>query len=70
MNFTPTPEQKNIVTLAEDGKNLIINAFAGASKTTTLSLIAHALSDLGLIGMYLAFNKVTAVEAEDRKSVV
>lgn len=67
MNFTPTKEQSDIVEMALDGEDLKVNAFAGASKTTTLTLIANAKHEEGgNVGMYLAFNKVTAVEAENR----
>lgn len=65
--LVPTQEQKDIIELALDGEHLKINAFAGASKTSSLTMIADAKHELGgEVGMYLAFNKVTAVEAEGR----
>ncbi|WP_378347428.1 3'-5' exonuclease [Acinetobacter baumannii] len=67
MNFKPTEEQQNIIDLALEGEDLVINAFAGASKTTTLTLIANAKHEEGgEVGMYLAFNKAIANEAEER----
>lgn len=67
MTLTPTPEQSKVIELALDYEDLKINAFAGASKTTTLTMIANAKHEEGgNVGMYLAFNKVTALEAENR----
>lgn len=67
MKLKPTVEQQNIINLALEGKDLRINAFAGASKTTTLSMIAKAKDKAGCRkGMYLAFNKVNATEAQGR----
>lgn len=57
----PTDEQNAIVAEALTGKNLRIQAFAGASKTTTLTLVAHALIKPSL---YLAYNKAMADEAK------
>ena len=43
-SFTPTQEQAAIVEFAhESNSNLIIQALAGAAKTSTLVLIAEAL---------------------------
>lgn len=67
MSFKPTEEQQKIIEMALEGEDLIINAFAGASKTTTLTLIADAKHEEGgEVGMYLAFNKAIATEAEER----
>lgn len=67
MSFKPTDEQQAIIDLALDGEDLRINAFAGASKTTTLTMIAEAKHEEGgEVGMYLAFNKAIATEAEER----
>lgn len=67
MSFKPTEEQQKIIDLALEGEDLVINAFAGASKTTTLTMIAEAKHEEGgELGMYLAFNKAIATEAEER----
>lgn len=67
MKLTPTKEQENVLELAMEGYDIRINAFAGASKTTTLSMIANEKHEAGgERGLYLAFNKVTAVEAQGR----
>lgn len=63
--MTPTQEQLDIVAAARDtSDNLLINALAGAAKTTTLVLIAEALK--GTRTLCLAFNKKIAVEMQER----
>lgn len=61
--FTPTKEQVDIVGMAKTGCNLRIQAFAGASKTTTLTMVAK---DLVKPSLYLAYNKAMADEAKER----
>lgn len=58
----PTIEQINAIDTVVDGKSLKLIAFAGAGKTSTLQLIAEKLSDKR--GLYLAFNKAIASEAQ------
>lgn len=63
--FKPTAEQDEIVEAActtED--NILINALAGAAKTTTLELICKALPVQPILS--LAFNKRIAVEMTKR----
>lgn len=65
MSFTPTPEQVAIVEAARDTTdNLLVSALAGAAKTSTLVLIAQALSSTPIL--CLAFNKRIAVEMKER----
>jgi DNA helicase-2/ATP-dependent DNA helicase PcrA len=65
MTFTPTPEQLAIVTAAKTtSDNLLIQALAGASKTTTLVLIAEALRSAPILSV--AFNKRIADEMASR----
>jgi DNA helicase-2/ATP-dependent DNA helicase PcrA len=55
VTFTPTPEQQAIVLAATETKsNLLVNALAGAAKTSTLVLIAQALKSTSIL--CLAFN--------------
>lgn len=56
----PTQEQINIVNLAKEGKSLVVKAFAGCTKTTTIEMVAKELDNRAL---YLAFNKGIAAEA-------
>lgn len=63
--MTPTPEQAAIVEAALQTKDsLLINALAGAAKTTTLELICRALPVQPILS--LAFNKRIADEMTKR----
>lgn len=63
--MTPTPEQLAIVEAATATQdNLILIAYAGAAKTTTLILITKALSSIPILT--LAFNKRIADEMRER----
>src|SRR6266550_6959076 len=63
--FSPTPEQDLIVQAALTTKeNILINALAGAAKTTTLELICKALPVQPILS--LAFNKRIATEMTKR----
>src|SRR6185369_16497722 len=54
--MTPTPEQQAIIDAAvKTQDSLLINALAGAAKTTTLELICKALPVQPILS--LAFNK-------------
>lgn len=60
---TPTQEQVMALDMAKTGQSFKIVAYAGAGKTTTLKLISENLPGRGL---YLAFNKAIATEAQDK----
>ncbi|MEM8633439.1 MAG: 3'-5' exonuclease [Pseudomonadota bacterium] len=60
--FNPTSEQMKAVQAFSSGKNTKISAFAGSGKTSTLKLLAR--SNERRRGLYLAFNKGIASEAE------
>lgn len=65
MTHTPTAEQAAILDFARNSKeNLIVNALAGAAKTSTLEMIAHALTKEPIL--FLAFNRRIAEEAKAR----
>lgn len=65
MTFTPTPEQLAIVEAAtQTSDNLLVEALAGAAKTSTLVLIAEALPQTDIL--CLAFNKKIADEMSQR----
>lgn len=62
---SPTEEQSHILKLAaETSSNLMINALAGAGKTSTLEMIEQAVDVRPIL--YLVFNKRNAEEAEER----
>lgn len=60
---TPTDEQLASLDMAMTGQSFKIVAYAGAGKTTTLRLISENLRGRGL---YLAFNKAIATEAQGK----
>lgn len=63
--YEPTEEQQNIINSAKNtDDNLLINALAGAAKTSTLMLIAEAIPELEML--CLAFNKKIAVEMQQK----
>lgn len=59
-----TEEQKEIIEYSKSGKNLVINAYAGAGKTSTLIAIAEANPDKTIL--YLAYNKAIQKEASKK----
>jgi len=61
----PTDEQLAILDLARSSSsNLVLNAFAGCGKTTTLEMVANVVKQKPIL--YLVFNKKNAEEAESR----
>lgn len=67
MKFERTEEQKAAIEMSMEGHDIVINAFAGAAKSTTLVMIAEEKHEAGgEVGMYLAFNKAIALEAEGK----
>jgi superfamily I DNA/RNA helicase len=58
--FNPTPEQVACLNAAISGQSLVINAFAGTGKTSTLQYITNNYYKKTL---YVAFNKTAAEEA-------
>tara|TARA_Y100001956_G_C4128568_1_gene191953 strand:- start:1959 stop:3740 length:1782 start_codon:yes stop_codon:yes gene_type:complete len=63
MKFKPTEQQSNIVELAKKYDIVKVSAGSGASKTTTIQLIANEIQTPSL---YLAFNKSMATEAASK----
>lgn len=63
--FTPTSEQTAVIERAKStSDNILLSALAGAAKTSTLVMIAEALSDTQML--CLAFNKRIADEMQER----
>src|SRR5215831_18480107 len=60
-----TEEQESILSLAADGSdNIMVNAYAGTGKTTTLEMLERVAKQKPVL--YLVFNKRNATEAEKR----
>ncbi|MBC9927341.1 UvrD-helicase domain-containing protein [Leucobacter sp. cx-169] len=66
VQHAPTAEQEHALLCYRTGKDLVIEAAAGSGKTTTLELLARYAPHRR--GMYLAFNKSVAQEAQARFS--
>lgn len=65
MSHTPTLEQSAIVSaVKETDDNILVQALAGAAKTSTLELIARAIPATQML--CLSFNKKIAVEMQSR----
>jgi superfamily I DNA/RNA helicase len=62
MSFAPTPEQQAAIDAFRAGGNMTLEAGAGTGKTSTLKLLAAARPYER--GLYLAFNKSVATEAQ------
>ncbi len=63
LRHSPTPEQEQATSFFRQGGSLKINAYAGAGKTSTLEMLAHAT---GRRGQYLAFNRDIVADARKR----
>lgn len=61
-DYTPTPEQAEVIASYSDGVDLVIQAGAGAGKSSTLKLVAA--SDPRRRMTYLAYNKSIATDAK------
>lgn len=61
--FKPTKEQDAIVKAVANNKNMLISAFAGSGKTSTLKLITEGYPNKNFL--YLAYNK--SLEREEKR---
>lgn len=60
----PTEEQQIAIDIATTGESTKVIAYAGAGKTSTLVAMAEAMPNRR--GLYLAFNKAIAAEAQNK----
>ena len=58
----PTQEQEEIIRKFKDGKNMIIHAFAGTGKTSTLQLLTEAYPKRRFL--YIVFNRAASKDAK------
>lgn len=63
MSFIPTPEQAQALDLFDTGDRLVIEARAGAGKTSTLALLAKNAGYDNKNVAYIAFNKQLVVDS-------
>lgn len=59
--FQPTKEQQEIISKVAKNQNMLIAAFAGSGKTSTLKLVTETYSQKRFL--YLAYNKSLEQEA-------
>ncbi|MEK0310718.1 AAA family ATPase [Candidatus Phytoplasma australasiaticum] len=64
--FIATEEQEKALVLSAASKTMKLIAYAGAGKTATLILIAEQMQECNKRGLYLAFNKSIATDANKR----
>ena len=64
MQVKLTQEQQHVIDALENTDRLVVQAFAGTGKTTTLEAIARAYADWHIL--YLAFNRSVAEKARRR----
>ncbi len=64
VSFDPTPEQQAAIEAFKTGQNVVLEAGAGAGKTSTLKLLAEV--NLRKRGVYAAFNRSIADDAARR----
>ena len=64
MGFAPTEEQQLILDAFSRGEELVIQAAAGAGKTSSLKLLAESAPNKKFL--YVAFNKAIATEAQQK----
>lgn len=62
MTYQPTPEQAAVIDACRAGTDLVVEAAAGAGKTSTLRMAAAGMTDRRVL--YVAYNKAAAVEAQ------
>jgi hypothetical protein len=60
--YRNTPEQEAIIAAIRDGRNVGVQACAGAGKTSTLVAAARGVTEKSIL--YLAYNKALALEAQ------
>jgi hypothetical protein len=63
MGFPPTPEQQTAIDVFESGDDLVVEAGAGAGKTSTLRSDGQHTEHGRQGGLYLGFNRRIVEEA-------
>lgn len=64
-DYAPTREQQDVIDAVNAWKNVSVQALAGTGKTSTIEAVARRLPE-GKKGLYVAFNKSVAEEANRR----
>lgn len=64
--FPPTPQQQNVRDARAAGQDVVVQAVAGAGKTSTLRFLADDFQAEGKHGIYTAFNKAIVASAKGK----
>lgn len=62
-----TDEQRNILDIASGGSPLVVEAYAGTGKTSTMKAVAARCRSEGKTGLYFVYNAEMKKEAVERK---
>lgn len=57
-------EQRRLITLAKEGKNVLVDACIGSGKTTTIQVLCNELS--GKRTLYLTYNTLLKIDAKEK----
>lgn len=63
-NITLTNEQSKLISLAQEGKNVLVDACIGSGKTTTIQELCNVLYDKSIL--YLTYNKQLKFDAQSK----
>ena len=57
-------EQQEMITLAKEGKNVLVDACIGSGKTTTIQVLCNEMIDKNIL--YLTYNRLLKVDAQSK----
>lgn len=64
--FPPTQQQQDVIDAITSKASVVVRAMAGSGKTSTVVAAAKRMKEMGMKGVYLAFNKSVSDEAKER----
>ena len=64
MSITLSAEQEHLITLAEQGKNVLVDACIGSGKTTTIQELCNRLSGKKIL--YMTYNRLLKLDAKEK----
>ena len=64
MSVTLSAEQEHLITLAEQGKNVLVDACIGGGKTTTIQELCNRLSGKKIL--YMTYNRLLKLDAKEK----
>lgn len=64
MSVTLSAEQEHLITLAEQGKNVLVDACIGSGKTTTIQELCNRLNGKKIL--YMTYNRLLKLDAKEK----